>query len=90
LLLAGVWGSNPDEGNIFHSCPYWCWGPHSLLNNGYWGLILGGKVSQVVALTTYPYLLPTLKKQYSDTCVTLWAFMTCSRVNVTITSFINE
>ena len=24
-----VQGSNPDEGKIFHTCPYWPWGPPS-------------------------------------------------------------
>jgi hypothetical protein len=29
-------GSNPGEGEIFRTCPYWPWGPPSLLYNGYW------------------------------------------------------
>jgi len=36
--LATGWtvrGSNPGGGEIFRTCPYWPWGPPSLMYNGY-------------------------------------------------------
>jgi hypothetical protein len=38
-----VWGSNPDGGEIFLTCPDRPWGLPSLLYNGY-GVFSGGKV----------------------------------------------
>jgi hypothetical protein len=32
-----------------------------------------------VALTTHPHLVPGLKKEYSYTSTTLWAFVACCR-----------
>jgi len=38
-----VWGSNPDGGEILHACPYWPWGPPSLLHKEYQVLFPGVK-----------------------------------------------
>ena len=35
--------SNPGGGKIFSTYPDWCWGPPSLLYNGYWVSFLGVK-----------------------------------------------
>jgi hypothetical protein len=36
-------------------------------------------------LTTRPYLALRLNEEYSYTSVSLWVFMTCSRLNFTFT-----
>ena len=40
--MAGVRGSNPGVGEIFHTCPDRSWGPPSFLYNGY-RVFPGGK-----------------------------------------------
>ena len=40
-----VQGSNPSKGETFCTHPDRCWGPHSLLYNGYW-VIPGGKAAE--------------------------------------------
>jgi hypothetical protein len=53
-----VRGSNPGGAEIFRTRPDRCWGPPSLLYNGYRVFPGGG-----VTLTTKPHLAPMLKKE---------------------------
>jgi len=48
-----VWGSHPNGGKIFCTCPDWPWGPPSLLHNGYWVSIPG--VKQPVYDVNHPF-----------------------------------
>jgi hypothetical protein len=49
-------------GRIFHTCPSWPWGPHSLLHNGYW-VLSRSKATRGVALNTHPHIMLMLKKE---------------------------
>jgi len=55
-----VQGSNPGEGEIFHTCPDQPWGPPSLLYNGYRDLPRG-QDGRGVTLTPHPLLVPRSK-----------------------------
>jgi len=44
-----------------------CWGPPSLLSNGYQGLFPGGKAAGDVKLTAHLYLVPRSTNAWSDT-----------------------
>jgi hypothetical protein len=47
-----VWGFKPDGGEIFCTCPYWPWGPPSILYNGPQVTIPG--VKQLQRRVNYP------------------------------------
>ena len=49
-------GSNPGGGDIFRTCPYRPWSPHSLLYNGY-RVVPGVKSGRGVTLTSHPLLV---------------------------------
>jgi hypothetical protein len=61
-----VRGSNPGDGETFHTCPYQHWGRPASYTIGT-GSLSRGKSGQGVALTNPPHLTPKLKKGYSYT-----------------------
>jgi hypothetical protein len=64
-----VWGSNPDGGEIFRTCPDGPWGPPSLLYNGY-RFFPGGR--ERPGLTTHLLLVPWSWKSRAIPVPTLW------------------
>jgi hypothetical protein len=74
--------SNPDEGEIFRTCPDRPWGPPSLLCNGYRAFPGGRK------LTPQPLLLPRSKKESRIVpLLSLRAFVACKMGDTYLPSY---
>ena len=84
LLWAGHPGSYPCGGDLFCTHPDEPSDTSSLLYNGYW-VFAGAKAAGAWHWSPIPIYHWGSRKSRKTLLLPLWAFMACSRVNITIT-----